>query len=121
MLKFIARMPLKKRRTVALLTALATIILFILPFGVPGPSDKILHGAFFGILALLGYYLAVNERAYLLTVLGVIALGGVVELVQSQVPGRQMSGLDLLANTIGVAFAVALTYVLKGRKRNAGN
>ena len=120
MLKSIARMPLKKRRTVAFLTALATIILFVLPFSVYGPSDKVLHAAFFGTLALLGYHLATSERAYLLTVLGVVVLGAVVELVQSQVPGRQMSALDLLANLIGIASAVALIYVLKGRKSNAG-
>lgn len=114
--KRLDNLPPGSRRTVAMLIGVATLLLFTLPLGFATPWDKVMHGAFFGVLTLLAFYLAEDEKRYLLGCLGVVALSAIVEVVQSQVPGRQMSVLDLLANIVGMLCAAALLYVIKGRK-----
>jgi VanZ family protein len=62
--------------------------------------------AYFGLalLAALGWGL---RRSLLLVVLGVIALGGILELLQA-VTGRDAEWGDMLANTLGALCGAAL-------------
>ena len=65
--------------------------------------DKVVHLLVYYIFAVLGYRMLVDKRYYLYVCLGIIAYSGLIELGQSYIPGREMSALDLLANTVGVA------------------
>jgi VanZ family protein len=44
-----------------------------------------------------------NKRYYRYMCFGIVAYGGLIELGQSYIPGREMSAFDLLANILGVA------------------
>jgi len=71
--------------------------------------DKLNHLAAFGALALcavLGWH---HQRAAMLAVLGaLLAYGGAIELLQSQVPNRQAEWGDLLADALGIAAGALL-------------
>jgi VanZ family protein len=67
-----------------------------------GTSDKLLHfTAYFGLAALAALALR-TRRAVLIAVLGLVALGGVLEILQS-LTGRDAEWLDEAANSLGVA------------------
>jgi VanZ family protein len=71
--------------------------------------DKLNHLAAFGALALcavLGWH---HQRAAMLAVLGaLLAYGGAIELLQSQVPNRQAEWGDLLADALGIVAGALL-------------
>ena len=69
------------------------------------PWDKLLHFATYAIFALLAYRVFGGGRRYAYACLGIVAYGGLIEVIQSMMPGRFMSGYDFLANTLGVAVA----------------
>ena len=48
-----------------------------------------------------------------LILLFLIGWGVLMEWLQGYVPGREVSGLDIIANTIGVAIGTALYFVWK--------
>lgn len=75
------------------------------------PSDKALH--FSGYFALALWFGGVAERSrYLIVGAGLIALGGILELLQGYMAiGRQMELLDFVANTLGVSAGLAISYV----------
>lgn len=60
----------------------------------------------------LTYWFAQLHERRLDVALGVLALGGGLEIVQGYTGYRQASGLDMLANTIGVAAAWLLAWRL---------
>ena len=64
--------------------------------------DKLTHLLAYYIFAVLGYRALKARRYYLHLCLGIIAYGGLMEVAQSYMPGRMMSGYDFLANTLGV-------------------
>lgn len=81
--------------------------------GPPTPEpfwDKRLHLAAYGAFTLALAYATANSphsrrrRVSLVLVLAV-GFGAVIELVQGPLPGRYLSGLDLLANVLGVLLA----------------
>ena len=72
------------------------------------PMDKVVHLLVYYIFAVLGYRALANKAYYLYVCLGIIAYSGLMELGQSQVPGRDMSGYDLLANALGVVLGAAV-------------
>jgi VanZ family protein len=72
------------------------------------PLDKVMHLLVYYIFAVLGYRALANKTYYLYMCLGIIAYGGLMELGQSRVPGRDMSGYDLLANALGVVLGAAV-------------
>jgi VanZ family protein len=76
-------------------------------------NDKVGHFIAYGTLMLNLGLLTVNYRKSLL-ISGVFAFiyGGLMEFGQYFVPGRSLSGLDLLANTGGVVIGYLLTLVL---------
>ena len=81
------------------------------------PTDKVLHGfVFLGLelvleLALIDYS---ARRRRLAAVSGSVALGGLLELVQSALPYRSADWLDWLADAVGAAVG-ALLSVLASR------
>lgn len=64
--------------------------------------DKVTHLLVYYIFAVLGYRALKARSYYLYVCLGIIAYGGLLEVVQSYIPGRIMSGYDFMANTLGV-------------------
>ena len=93
------------------------------------PTDKLLHAAAFGGLALL-LARAVrysSARSSLLKclwfgALGSSALGALLEVCQAFVPYRSSDPLDWLADTVGAALAVcaALAFLRMVHKRVEG-
>ena len=55
------------------------------------PLDKVVHLLFYYIFAVFGYRALQNKRYYPYLCLGIIAYGGLLELGQSYIPGRDMS------------------------------
>ena len=72
------------------------------------PMDKVVHLLVYYIFAVLGYRALANKTYYLYVCLGIIAYGGLMEIGQSWIPGRQMSAYDFLANTLGVVLGAAV-------------
>ena len=72
------------------------------------PMDKVVHLLVYYIFAVLGYRALANKAYYLYLCLGIIAYGGLMEIGQSWIPGRQLSAYDFLANTLGVALGAAV-------------
>ena len=71
------------------------------PLQVPLANDKLLHFIVYFVLAAIGVAAFRARRPALLAALGLIVLGGVLEILQGFV-GRQTSFADQLANTLGV-------------------
>ena len=70
--------------------------------------DKLVHLLAYYIFAVFAYRALNNKEYYTYTCLGIIAYSALLELGQSYVPGRQMSGYDLLANSLGVVLGAAV-------------
>ena len=66
------------------------------------PWDKVGHLVIYSIFALLGCRVIYNRQQFIFLCVGIIAYSGLMEVVQSFMPGRVMSGYDLIANAIGV-------------------
>jgi len=64
--------------------------------------DKLLHFLTYGLFAILGFGISGSHRAYLFVCLAIVVYSGLIEVRQSFIPGRFMSGYDLLANALGV-------------------
>lgn len=93
----------------------------LLPAGgaLVGSYDKSAHLMIYAIFAILAYRLGVTGRHYVYLCVGIIAYSGLLEVGQSFVPGREMSALDLLANTCGVLLGVVACRVTASRLRGA--
>jgi VanZ family protein len=80
-------------------------------------NDKALHFiAYFGLAAMAAAGFK-NRRPVLLASLGLIVLGGVLEIVQG-FTGRDMSFYDELANIVGVITGAALARAIIERLRS---
>lgn len=76
-------------------------------------NDKVGHFIAYGTLMLhLGLLTVNNRNRFILSVVFAFVYGGLMEFGQWFVPGRSVSGLDLLANTGGVAIGVVFSLVL---------
>jgi VanZ family protein len=80
------------------------------------PYDKVGHFLAYGVFTGLAYRINLSFRRFIYVCVGIIVYGGALEYAQSYVPGRDMSTADLLANAMGVLFAVVLCY----KKGSAG-
>ena len=78
------------------------------------PWDKLLHFVTYAIFAVLAHRAIRGKRWFSAACLGIIAYSGMLELAQSYVPGRVMSGHDLAANMLGVAAGAAAARWLDG-------
>jgi VanZ family protein len=73
-------------------------------------NDKVGHFIGYGVLSL-NTFLVFGFRSKLQTTLILfllIGIGFLMEWLQGFVPGREVSGLDIVANSIGVAIGTAL-------------
>ena len=78
-------------------------------------NDKVGHFIGYGVLSL-NTFLVFGFRTRLQTTLILLFLigwGVLMEGLQGFVPGREVSGLDILANSIGVAIGTALYFAWK--------
>lgn len=78
-------------------------------------NDKIGHFIGYGVLSL-NTFLVVGltpQRKGILIIMGLVGMGVILEGLQGFVPGRKVSGLDIIANSLGVAIGTALYFVCK--------
>lgn len=73
--------------------------------------DKLNHFTAFGTLTVLGG-LAWRRTPWRVA-LGLLAYGGLIELLQTQVPGRAAEWADLLADGIGILLGLALLAAMR--------
>jgi len=80
------------------------------------PWDKVGHFVLYSIFALLGSRIVTNQRQFLFLCAVIVVYSGLIEIIQSFIPGRVMSAYDLLANAIGViAGAVVAKWVFRAK------
>ncbi len=70
--------------------------------------DKLNHACAFAALAAAGRFSAASSRVRAGVLLGLLAYGGLIELAQTQVPGRDGEWADLLADAVGLALGAVL-------------
>lgn len=81
--------------------------------------DKTVHFSYFGTMAFLAW-VAAGKRGPLAVWLLVSAIGGVDEILQAYTPGRDSDIHDWYADTLGAAFAMAISrFLLTSRRRVA--
>jgi VanZ family protein len=80
--------------------------------------DKLLHFGCYGLFALIAWWTATRAKTFYLLCTVVIAYSALMEVGQSFVPGRMMSGLDIVANALGV-LAVLVIFILYKRSVSA--
>lgn len=76
------------------------------------PWDKISHLIAYLEIAVLGLLGFRGRRSWRVVTVGVVALGGVLELAQSVVPGRASDLLDILVNAAGVLLGYGIARLL---------
>ena len=82
--------------------------------------DKSMHCSVYAILVLLGSQLVRTREQFLLISVAIFVYSGLLEIGQHFVPGRYMSGLDLVANGLGVCLGMALAlWALPGLRHTA--
>ena len=69
------------------------------------PWDKLAHFGTYGIFTVLVWGITGYGRHFIVACLCIVLYGGIIEITQSFLPGRVMSGYDFLANTLGVVIA----------------
>ncbi|RYH70059.1 MAG: VanZ family protein [Alcaligenaceae bacterium] len=97
--------------------ALAVLVLSLMPPGAPMPTtgwDKSNHLLGFGVLALLGHWAYPGRTAIVLA--GLLAYGGLIEVLQSFTPDRFAEFDDLIADGLGLALGEAVARLV-GRLR----
>lgn len=105
-------------RVVLPLYILAIIAVSVVPSGGGVPLwnlDKVGHYLAYTGLAVLVCIRFDGPARRVWGLLGAIALGAALELIQSQIPGRDMSLLDGLVNTAGVLTGLAI-FTARGRE-----
>lgn len=78
-------------------------------------NDKVGHFIGYGVLSLntfLVYGFNLQRKGSLL-IMGLVGMGIILEGLQGFVPGREVSGLDIVANSIGIAIGTTLYFVWK--------
>src|SRR5690349_17607400 len=80
---------------------------------IPPPWDKAAHLLVFAAIAAL-LWRATSARAPLLVIAAVTVIGGLDELHQAGLPGRDADGFDLLTDACAALGTVALLHVKKG-------
>lgn len=77
-------------------------------------GDKVNHLLAFGSMALAARLGWTPSRAALVgAALGLLAYGGFIELVQSQIPGRDAAWDDVLADAVGIVGGLLLAALLR--------
>ena len=81
----------------------------------PGYGDLIAHAAINLILGAIAYKAFSYPRPFAAALVGLLAFGGIIEVVQSFVPNREPSFADFLADLVGVAIAAGSAHVAAKR------
>ena len=78
-------------------------------------NDKVGHFIGYGVLSLNTFLVFGFKplRKGILLVFGLVGMGAILEGLQGFVPGREVSGLDIVANSVGVAIGTALYFLWK--------
>lgn len=76
-------------------------------------ADKLGHAAMYGAI-FLWFAGIVRPRNWGTLMLVLLVLGGVLELLQAQVPGRSRDVWDLLANGAGLGAGLVIAYRIAG-------
>ena len=84
----------------------------------PAINDKLAHLLAYGGFAVLALGLGLQRRQYLFVCLCIVAYSALMEVGQYFVPGRYMSGLDLVANTLGVFLGAVAGYIVSVGKKS---
>ncbi|MEJ6001971.1 VanZ family protein [Paucibacter soli] len=105
--------PRYKYRWRALLALLLLVISWLAfspkpPVGIDTGWDKLNHLLAFATLAVVSALSLAGARRERKVVLGLLAYGIFIELVQTQVPGRSAEVADVLADMVGVALGLLL-------------
>lgn len=96
---------------------LALLVLSLMPPSPEMPTtgwDKSNHALGFGLLALLGHAAGPRSRRKML--LGLLAYGGLIEVLQSFTPDRMAEWGDLLADGVGLLIGEACALLLMRRR-----
>lgn len=80
--------------------------------GPPMSHDKLAHMLAYLVFAVLALRVKALQGHVALVCLGIVFYSAALEFGQSLVPGRHMSGLDLLANTLGVVLGACFCRLL---------
>lgn len=94
--------------------ALVVLVLALMPIVPQLPStgwDKSNHMLAFAVLAVLGLWGYPGRMAVLL--LGLLAYGGLIEVLQSLTPDRFAEWADLLADAVGLLVGAGLASLLR--------
>lgn len=78
-----------------------------------GSHDKLVHGMTFAGLTLLGCLAYRHAGAAAQLGAGLAVFGFLLELAHHVLPYREFSGLDLAANTAGIAAALLAAYAVR--------
>lgn len=101
------------QRLAFLLCLLAVLVLALMPTS-PMPAswwDKVNHVVAFTVLAVLGCWSYPGRSAKVL--LGLLAYGGLIELLQALTATRSAEAADLVANGAGLVLGWQLTRVVR--------
>ena len=74
-------------------------------------SDKLAHLLAYGGMGFLAYMSVDSAKKRFYLFLLVISLGVVLEFIQSYIPGRSASFLDIVANTLGAGLGYFLGWI----------
>ncbi len=77
-------------------------------------GDKVLHAAAFAVLCLIGSWAYLNRSYSLL--LGLIMLGGAIELAQFATGWRHMDFGDFVANAVGIMIGRFAFHLMQKRR-----
>ncbi|MDJ0878112.1 MAG: VanZ family protein [Halieaceae bacterium] len=115
----ILQAPVLQRFSAAVLVVYALLIawLSLTPqVAFTAGSDKPLHMGAYGLFMMLATPIALTGplRRLVLLAAGIFVYGALLEAGQALIPGRQCSGLDLLANGAGVLVAAGMLVGLRG-------
>jgi VanZ family protein len=103
---------------ISLILVILTIgILSLLPpeSGFELKKDKLGHFLAYLALSVNAMYFVVGWRHLVITVILVLGYGGVLEILQGFVPGRDSSILDMVANSYGAFVGIGI-HLLVGKR-----
>ncbi len=90
------------------------------PKGVDLGWDKLNHATAFAALTVAGCFAFPGSwRTVLAVLLGLLALGGLIEVVQYFVPGRSCDLLDVVADAVGMAVGATVALLTTKLARRA--
>lgn len=111
------RTPMPQLRRLALAVFVLSLLVISYLALTPTPPraadlgwDKLNHFSAFGTLTVLGGLAWAGRRGRVAWAL--LAYGGLIELLQTQVPGRSAEWADLLADGIGILLGLAMLRLL---------